>query len=147
MDAYSGYNQIHMHERDQEHSAFLIDQGLYCYKVMPFNFKNRGATYQRLVNKMIKNQIGHTMEVYVDDMLIKSLKATEHIKNLWESFDILCTYKIKLNPSKCAFGVFSRKFLSFMVNHRGIEANPAKIRALLKMESPRKIKDVQRLTI
>ncbi|KAL5544666.1 hypothetical protein UlMin_008450 [Ulmus minor] len=63
----------------REHTAFLTNQGLYCYKVMPFGLKNAGATYQRLVNKMFKNQIGKTMEVYVDDMLVKSLKTEEHI--------------------------------------------------------------------
>ncbi|KAL5539414.1 hypothetical protein UlMin_045365 [Ulmus minor] len=146
MDAYSGYNQIRMHEGDQEHTAFLTNQGLYCYKVMPFGLKNAGATYQRLVNKMFKDQIGKTMEVYVDDMLVKSLKTEEHIQNLRETFEILRRYKMKLNPSKCAFGVSSGKFLGFMVNHRGIEANPAKIQALLDMEPPRKIKEVQRLT-
>ena len=88
MDAYSGYNQIRMHEEDQEHTAFLTNQGLYCYKVMPFGLKNAGATYQRLVNKMFKDQIGKTMEVYVDDMLVKSLKMEEHIWNLKETFDI-----------------------------------------------------------
>ncbi|KAL5567702.1 hypothetical protein UlMin_024277 [Ulmus minor] len=86
------------------------------------------------------------MEVYVDDMLVKSLKTEEHIQNLKETFEILRRYKMKLNPSKCAFGVSSGKFLGFMVNHRGIEANPAKIQALLDMEPPRKIKEVQRLT-
>ncbi|KAL5563843.1 hypothetical protein UlMin_033590 [Ulmus minor] len=146
MDAYSGYNQIRMHQPDQEHTAFLTDQGLYCYKVMPFGLKNAGATYQRLVNKMFKQQIGRTMEVYVDDMLVKSLKADKHIDNLRESFEVLREYKMKLNPAKCAFGVTSGKFLGFMVNHRGIEANPAKIQALLDMESPRKVKEVQSLT-
>ncbi|KAL5578569.1 hypothetical protein UlMin_020268 [Ulmus minor] len=94
----------------------------------------------------IDPNIGKTMEVYVDDMLVKSLKMEEHIQNLKETFEILRRYKMKLNPSKCAFGVSSGKFLGFMVNHRGIEANPAKIQALLDMEPPRKIKEVQRLT-
>ena len=79
---------------------------------------------------MFKEQIGKTMEVYVDDMLVKSLR------DLKETFDILCRYKMKLNPSKCAFGVSSGKFLGFMVNHCGIEANPAKIQALLDMQPP-----------
>ncbi|KAL5548489.1 hypothetical protein UlMin_003720 [Ulmus minor] len=146
MDAYSSYNQIRIHQPDQEHTAFLTDQGLYCYKVMPFGLKNTGATYQRLVNKMFKQQIGKTMEVYVDDMLVKSLKADEHINNLRESFEVLREYKMKLNPEKCAFGVTSGKFQGFMVNHRLIEANPVKIQALLDMESPRKVKEVQSLT-
>ncbi|KAL5579951.1 hypothetical protein UlMin_012393 [Ulmus minor] len=86
------------------------------------------------------------MEVYVDDMLVKSLKVDEHINNLKESFEILRKYKMKINPAKCAFGVTSGKFLGFMVNHQGIEANPAKIQAFLDMESPRKVKEVQSLT-
>ncbi|KAL5539002.1 hypothetical protein UlMin_044709 [Ulmus minor] len=71
MDAYSGYNQIRMHQPDQEHTAFLTDQGLYCYKVMPFGLKNAGATYQRLVNKMFKQQIGKTMEFPLKQILQK----------------------------------------------------------------------------
>ena len=86
MDVYSNYNQIRIYQPDQEHTAYLTDQELYCYKVMPFGLKNAGATYQQLVNKMFKHQIGKTMEVYVDDILVKSLKADEHINNLKESF-------------------------------------------------------------
>ncbi|KAL5580701.1 hypothetical protein UlMin_013143 [Ulmus minor] len=118
--------------------------GLYCYKVMPFGLKNAGATYQRLVNKMFKDQIGKTMKVYVDDMLVKSLKTEEHIQNLRETFEILRRYKMKLNPSKCAFGVSSGKFLGFMVNHRGIEANQLKFRRCLTWnphEKSRKYRD------
>ena len=82
---------------------------------------------------MFKEQIGKTMEVYVVDMLVKSLKTEEHIRVLKETFDILYRYKMKLNPSKCAFGVLSGKFLGFMVNHHGIDINPSKIQALLDM--------------
>ncbi|KAH9751207.1 Ribonuclease H [Citrus sinensis] len=114
MDAYSGYNQIRMHEPDQEKIVFITDRGLYCYKVMPFGLKNARATYQRLVNAMFANQIGHTMEVYVDDMLTKSKNSNDHIRDLRETFDILRNFKMKLNPAKCAFGVASGKFLGFM---------------------------------
>lgn len=86
------------------------------------------------------------MEVYMDDMLVKSLKIEEHIKNLKKSLEVLHKYKVKLNPTKCAFGVTSRKFLGVMVNHRGIAANPTKMKALLDMESPHKVKEVQSLT-
>ena len=75
MDAFSSYNQIHMNKEDQEKTAFVTSQGLYCYKVMPFGLKNAGATYQRLVNQMFSKQIGQNTEVYVDDMLVKSRKA------------------------------------------------------------------------
>nr|XP_017221509.1 PREDICTED: uncharacterized protein LOC108198257 [Daucus carota subsp. sativus] len=145
MDAYSGYNQIPMYEPDQEHTSFITDRGLYCYIGMPFGLINAGATYQRLVNMMFKDQIGKTMEVYVDDMLVKSKKANDHVSHLCDMFEILRKYRMKLNPQKCVFGVESGKFLGFMVNHRGIEANPAKIKALLEMKSPTNIKQVQSL--
>ena len=127
MDAYSGYNQIRMHEPNQEKTAFITDRGLYYYKVMPFGLKNAGATYQRWVNSIFVQQIGHTMEVYVDDMLTKSLNPEDHVKDLRETFDILRKYKMRLNPAKHAFGVSSGKFLGFMVNQRGIEINLEKI--------------------
>ncbi|CAL2252519.1 unnamed protein product [Prunus armeniaca] len=72
MDAYSGYNQIFMHPDDQAHTSFITDRGLYCYKVMPFGLKNVGATYQHFVNSLFAPLIGNTVEVYVDDMLVKS---------------------------------------------------------------------------
>ncbi|KAM1799675.1 hypothetical protein ACFX12_033583 [Malus domestica] len=89
MDAYSGYNQILMNPSDQEHTTFTTDRGLYCYKVMPFGLKNAGTTYQRLVNSMFTEQIGKIMEVYVDDILVKSKHVDQHITNLYETFTIL----------------------------------------------------------
>jgi hypothetical protein len=146
MDAFSGYNQILMHPQDREKTAFITDRGLYCYKVMPFGLKNAGATYQRLVNKMFQAQIGRNMEVYVDDMLVKSKESRDHIRDLHEAFATLKQYGMKLNPSKCAFGVSSGKFLGYMVSSRGIEANPEKIRAVLEMQSPKTTKQLQQLT-
>ena len=146
MDAFSSYNQISMDPGDQEKTSFVTAQGTYCYRVMPFGLKNAGATYQRLVNRMFQKQIGATMEVYIDDMLVKSTAAGLHITHLSEMFQILRDYIMKLNPAKCAFGVSAGKFLGFIVNHRGIEANPDKIKALLDMPSPTGIKEVQRLT-
>ncbi|XP_022843327.1 uncharacterized protein LOC111366872, partial [Olea europaea var. sylvestris] len=146
MDAYSGCNQIPMHPTDEEHTSFITDRGLYCYRMMPFGLKNVRATYQRLVNQMFVDLIGKTMEVYVDDMLVKSLEAEDHIKHLNSTFQILRRYRMRLNPHKCAFGVASGKFLGYMVNQRGIEANPEKIEALCKMRSPQKPKEVQSLT-
>ncbi|KAK0602264.1 hypothetical protein LWI29_031867 [Acer saccharum] len=146
MDAYSGYNRIKMHKPDEEKTAFTTDQGLYCYTVMPFGLKNAGATYQRLVNKMFARQIGRNMEVYVDDMLTKSITADRHTDDLRETFDVLVRYGMKLNPAKCVFGVPSGRFLGYQVHQRGIEVNPEKIQALVKMVSPRTLKDVQKLT-
>ncbi|KAM1105265.1 hypothetical protein ACFX19_013758 [Malus domestica] len=146
MDAYSGYNQILMNPPDQEHTTFTTDRGLYCYKVMPFGLKNVGATYQRLVNSMFTEQIRKSMEVYVDDMLVKSKHADQHITNLFETFTILKRYRMRLNPNKCAFGVSSGKFLGFMISQRGIEVNPEKIKAILDMKEPVTSKDIQSLT-
>uniref|UniRef100_A0A2N9INB9 Uncharacterized protein n=1 Tax=Fagus sylvatica TaxID=28930 RepID=A0A2N9INB9_FAGSY len=146
MDAFSGYNQIRMEEEDQEKTAFITSRGLFCYKVMPFGLKNAGATYQRLVNKMFHDQIGRNVEVYVDDMLVKSKENEDHLTDLKETFQALRTYNMKLNPEKCAFGVSSGKFLGFMVSQRGIEANPDKIKAILEMSPPTTVKEVQSLT-
>ncbi|CAA0840352.1 Uncharacterized mitochondrial protein AtMg00860, partial [Striga hermonthica] len=146
LDAYSGYNQIPMHLDDAEHTSFYSARGLYCYVMMTFGLKNAGATYQRLVNKMFARLIGHTMEVYVDDMLVKSEQASDHIAHLFEVFDILREYSMVLNPKKCTFGVGSGKFLGYMVSQRGIEANPAKIQAILGLAPPTSIKGVQALT-
>ena len=116
MDAFSGYNQIKMAEEDQEKTTFITSQGLNCYKVMPFKLKNARATYQRLVNKMFSKQIGRNMEVYMDNLLIKSKEEPAHLDDLKETFATLKQYQMKLNPSKCAFGVASDKSLGFMVS-------------------------------
>ena len=134
MDAFFGYNLIRMDEADQEKTSFITSQGLFCYKVMPFNLKNARATYQRLVNHMFRPQIGQNVELYIDDILAKSLDKGKHLDDLEETFDTLRQYNMKLNPSKCAFGVSSRKILRFMVLNRGIEANPDKIQAILDMK-------------
>ncbi|KAM1575681.1 hypothetical protein ACFX10_032077 [Malus domestica] len=145
MDAYSGYNQILMNPPDQEHTTFTTDRGLYCHKVMPFGLKNAGATYQRLVNSMFAEQIGKSMEVYVDHMLFKSKHADQHITNLSETFTILKRYRMRLKPNKCAFSVGSGKFLGFMISQRGIEANPKKIKAILDIKESVTSKDIQNL--
>ena len=89
MDTFSGYNQIKMTKEDQEKTAFIMSQGLYCYKIMPFGLKNAGATYHRLVNKMFSKQISRNMEVYVDDMLVKSKEELTHLDDLKEMFATL----------------------------------------------------------
>ena len=83
---------------DVENTAFITDFGVYCFNVMPFDLRNARATYQLLVNKMFEEEIGKTMEVYVDDMLVKSKTEEEHISNLSKCFDTLRKYGMKLNP-------------------------------------------------
>ena len=106
---------------------------MYCYQVMPFRLKNAGSTYQRLAKKMFQKQIDTSMEVYIDDMLVKSIKEGLYVNHLAEAFQVLKDYKMKLNPTKCIFGVSTGKFLGFIVNSRRIEANPDKIRVVLDM--------------
>ena len=116
-----------MNEDDQERNSFVTSQGLFCYKVMPFGLKNAGVTYQRLMNKIFTHQIGRNIQVYVDDLLVKSLHENDHLDDLQETIDTLQSYNMKLNPSKCVFGVTAGKFLGFIVSHRGIEVNPEKV--------------------
>ena len=115
LDTFSGYHQIPMHPPDVEKTTFIIPCGLYCYNVMPFGLENAGVTYQRLVTKIIRPLISKTLEVYIDDMLVKSKERPDHMKHLQETFELLRRYDMTLNPLKCAFGVSSDKFFGFMV--------------------------------
>ena len=145
LDAYSGYNQISMHHSDRGKTAFTTDSANYFYKVMSFGLKNAGATYQRLMDKIFKGMIGKSVEVYVDDIVVKSDSCDQHIKDLQEVFDALRRVNMRLNPEKCASGVESGKFLGFMLTHRGIEANPDKCKAITEMRSPSNLKEIQQL--
>src|SRR5581483_7728946 len=102
--------------------------------------------YQRLVNMMFKEHLGRTMEVYIDDMLVKSERSIDHVAHLKQSFDILRQYKMKLNPTKCSFGVRAGKFLGYFVTQRGIEASPEQVKAIIDIQSLRNVKEVQKLT-
>ncbi|KAM2870618.1 hypothetical protein FF1_018369 [Malus domestica] len=135
-----------MYEPDKEKTTFMIERGTYCYKVMPFGFKNTGATYQRLVYIMFKKQIWVTIEVYVDDIMVKGKQRSDHIGNLAKTFNILRKYKMKLNPAKCIFKVSSGRFLGYLVTQRGIKAYPKKIRVILEMKFPSILKEIQSLT-
>ena len=125
--------------------AFITSAEVYCYKVMSFGLKNAGATYQRMVNKVFNTQIGINLEVYVDDMITKSKQAANHATNLQETFMTLRNYQMCLNPDKCVFGVTRGKCLGFLVDEKGIEVNPDKIKAKLAMKSPKSVKEVQNL--
>ena len=130
LDAYSGYNQIRKHSPDEEKMTFIIEDANFFYKVMLFDLKNAGATYQRLMNRVFKQQIRQNVEVYVDDIVVKSQSIPQHVPNLEEVFWELLKYDMRLNPEKCTFGVGGDKFLGFMITHRGIEANPNKCTAI-----------------
>lgn len=124
----------------------ITSRGIYCFKVMPFRLKNTGATYQYLVNKMFTDFIGDTIEVYIDDMIIKSLKVLDHLNHLHQAFAVLSKYGMKLNLVKCSFGVTSGKFWGYQVMKRGIEADPHQIRVVANIPSPKNIKKVLKLT-
>ncbi|KAL1197936.1 RNA-directed DNA polymerase-like protein [Cardamine amara subsp. amara] len=145
MDAFFGYNQIRMHPDDREKTTFIADRGTYYYyKVMPFGLKNAGTTYQRLVNKMFANQLGKIMEVYINEMLVKSARSEDHIGHLNTCFKILNKYGMKLNPAKCTFCIMSGEFLGYIITKRGIEANPKQIATILDLLSSRNKREVQR---
>ena len=112
---------------------------------MPFELKNAGATYQRLMTKIFKPLIGRTVEVYINDFVVKSKTRSEHAQHLEETFLLMRTYNMKLNPTKCAFGV-NTKFLGFMVIQRGIEVNLDQIKVILETPTPSSKKELQRLT-
>ncbi|WP_248786424.1 reverse transcriptase family protein, partial [Escherichia coli] len=136
LDAFSRYHQIRMDLEDEEKTVFITEGGTYCYTRMPFGLENAGATYQKLMNKVFKDQMG----------TIKSKLPGYHVADLEETFQKLRAFGIRLNPEKCIFGVISGKFLGCMVSERGIDANHEKIRALLEFRTPATVKDVQRLT-
>ena len=146
LDAFQGYHQIPLATDDQEKTAFVTSMGNYHYKVMPFGLKNAGSTYQQMMTKMFKPQLGKNVEVYIDDMVVKSKMVSEHLTDLVNIFEILRRHKLHLNASKCSFRVGSRKFLGYMVTHRGIEVNPDQIRAINSLQPPRNPKEVQKLT-
>ncbi|KAL0328148.1 UNVERIFIED_CONTAM: Retrovirus-related Pol polyprotein from transposon gypsy [Sesamum calycinum] len=146
MDTYQEYHQIFMAEEDRVKTSFITKSGIYCYNVMPFDLKNTGATYQRLVNKMFEDQIGTSMQVYADDMLVKSKKESDHLAHLKQAFEVMRAYGMKLNPTKCMLEVRGGRFLGYMVSERGIETNPKNIKVIMQLKSPRTRKDVQKLT-
>ena len=112
---------------------------------MPFGLKNAGSTYQRMMTKMLKPQLGRSIEVYIDDMVVKSKVVSEHVGDLTNIFEVLRKHKLHLNASKCSFGIDLGKFLGYMVTHRGIEINPDQIKAINGLQAPRNPKKVQKL--
>jgi hypothetical protein len=127
LDAYSGYNQIKLKKEDEEKTAFITPYSVFCYQVMPFGLKNAGATYQRMMQNCLGSHIGQNIQVYIDDVVITTRNKESLINDLKETFDNLDRYKLKLNPTKCSFGVSARQLLGFLVSARGIEANPEKL--------------------
>ncbi|GJS06255.1 reverse transcriptase domain-containing protein [Tanacetum coccineum] len=145
LDAYKGYHQIQMAKEDEEKTAFITNQGIFCYTKMPFGLRNAGATYQRLVDKAFHKQIGRNLEVYVDDLVIKSRTEDEIVRDMEETFQTLREINMKLNPKKCTFGIEEGMFLGYKVSTRGLKVCPDKVDAVLSLPSPKCLKDVQKL--
>jgi hypothetical protein len=146
IDAYSGFHQIKMARDDRKHTAFVTVDGLYCYIVMPYGLLNALPTFARAMNITLGDLVRDIVEVYVDDIVVKTRESNSLLENLAQVFDKLRATSTKLNPEKCVFGISAGKLLGFLVSHRGIEANPDKIRAIEAMRPPAHLKDVQRLT-
>jgi hypothetical protein len=132
LDGNFGYNQIFMAEEDASKTVFICPGfiGLFEWVVMTFGLKNAGATYQWAMNLIFHKLLGNTMEVYIDDIVVKSAEFSSHIADLRKAFDRMCQYGMKMNPRKCVFGVSTGKFLGFIIHEHGIEIDPDRIKSI-----------------
>ena len=126
-----------------EKTTFITPWGTFCYRVMPFGLKNVGATYQRAMTTLFHDMMHKEIEVYVDDMIAKSIDEKEHVEHLLKLFQHLRKYKLRLNPNKCTIGVRSGKLLGFIVSKKGIDVDPAKVKAIQEMPVPKTEKQVR----
>ncbi|XP_070045406.1 uncharacterized protein [Nicotiana tomentosiformis] len=145
MDCYAGYHQVLMDEEDAEKTIFTKSWGTYCYRVMPFGLENAGATYMRDMTAIFHNMMHQEIEVYMDDVIIKSRMQEDHVQDLRKFFEHLRRYDLKLNPAKCEFGVPSGKLLGFIVSRRGIKLDPTKIKSIRDLPPPKSKKEVMSL--
>ena len=143
MDGFSGYNQIKMAPKDMTKTTFTTEWGIHYYTVMSFGLKNVGATYQRMATTLLHDMMHNEVEVYVDDMIVKSKDRGSHTTNLRKFFERIKEYKLRLNPQKCTFGVTTEKLLGFLVNDRGIEVDSSKIKAILELPPPKSEKEIR----
>ena len=146
LDAFQGYHQIALAPEDQGKTALISLDTNYHYTVMPFRLRNAGATYQRMMTRMFRDKIGRTVEVYIDDMVVKSKQEGQHIEDLQGTFEVLWQHKLRLNAKKCVFGVGAGKFLGYLITNRGIEINPDQIDVVRRLNPPSNPKEVQKLT-
>ena len=143
MNEFFGYNKILMAPEDMEKTSFITEWGTYCYRVIPFGLKNVGTTYQRATTTLFHDMMHRDVEVYVDDMIVKSQDRVDHLTTFERFFKRIRQFRLRLNPKKCNFGVTSGKLVGYMVSERGIEADPDKIRATLNMPAPRTEREVR----
>jgi hypothetical protein len=143
LDCYSGYHQILMKKEDEPKTSFITPSGTYCYLWMPEGLKNAGGSFDRMTARVLHSQIGRNVLTNVDDIIVKSMKQENHIADLQETFANFRQAGLKLNPEKCVFGVKKGKFLGCLISTKGIEADPSKIEAILRMEPPSTKKGAQ----
>jgi hypothetical protein len=146
LDCFSGYHQIYMKEEDKASTSFITPFGTYCFIRMPEGLKNAGSTFSRLTKTVLESQVGRNIFTYVDDIVVASKNKDNHLADLAETFTNMQDTRLRLNPEKCVFGVRQGKILGYLVSHRGIEANPTKIQAVINMTPLQSTRDVQRLT-
>jgi hypothetical protein len=147
LDGNVAYEQIFVVKEDVSKTAFRYPGfiGLFKWVVMTFGLKNAGATYQRAMNLIFHDLLGVLMEVYIDDMVVKSVGLEEHMTDLKLSLERMKKYGLRMNPLKYSFGVTSRRFLGFIVHEHGIQIDPKKIKSIGKIGEPVCKKDVQKL--
>ncbi|XP_026442650.1 uncharacterized protein LOC113342271 [Papaver somniferum] len=143
MDGFSGYNQVKMSAEDAHKTAFQTPYGNFYYVVMPFGLKNAVATYQRAMVAIFHDMMHQIMEVYIDDVVVKSRDREDHLDHLRRVFNRCRKYRLKMNPLKCAFGVTSGKLFGFVVTNEGIQFDPNKVEAITTMRAPVNVKELQ----
>ena len=143
MDGFMGYNQIKMAPKDMTKITFTTEWRIYCYMVMPFGLKNARATYQRMAITLLHDMMHNELEVYVDDMIVKSKDRGSHTINLRRFFERIKEYRLRLNPQKCTFGVIAAKLLGFLMSDGGIEVDLSKIKVILEMSPPKSEKEIR----
>jgi hypothetical protein len=146
LDMFSRYHQIRVRKEDEEKTSFITPFGTFCFVRMPEGLKNTGCTFSIMIAIVLHHQIQWNIVAYVDDIGIKSVQRKDHIGDLAETFANMREANLKLNPEKCVFGIHKGKVLGCLVSTKGIKANPDKIRALVEMQDPVSMKDVQKLT-
>ena len=142
LNAFQSYHQIALAAEDQEKTTFISLDANYHYTVIPFGLKNAGATNQRMMTRMFRDRIERTVEVYIDDMVVKSKQEARHVEDLQGVFEVLRQHKLRLNADKCNFGVGAGKFLGYLITNRKIEVNPDQIDVVQHLKPPRNPKEV-----
>ena len=141
MDGFSRYNQILIVVDDISKTAFIChgSLGTFEWLVMPF-----GASCQRAMNAIFHDMLGHHMEIYIDDIVVKSKKVGKHVNHLRKSFERMRLHQLKPNPLKCAFGVQAGNFLGFLVHQRGVEVDQNKAKTIISDKDPQNKKELKK---